>query len=156
MTKRRKTPMKDDARKARNKRKRETKAERIRARATAGWKRRERLAKFKAPTPFEQPEFKATTSDANADAAVKTLLADSFAAHTRALTLRQRGDLPAGDTQLTIARDKRLEAHALDPKHTAPAWTPDADHWRVYAASDVHAELLAFYERRLNPPKETE
>lgn len=71
---------------------------------------------------------------------VATLLRDSRAAHDRARTARSRRQVDEAVTALTLARDLRREADALDPAHTAPAWASERP---------GHDEMVAFYTAKL-------
>jgi hypothetical protein len=92
------------------------------------------------------------------DAEVARLLALSREAHKRkkhaAGTVNARGDVasqpnyPLAEQHMAEALRLRLEAHALDPDHTAPAWSVDA------AANKgiSHAQLVSFMRRYAEIP----
>jgi hypothetical protein len=80
-------------------------------------------------------------------AEVARLLRDALSAHEAAKEARRQKRPDARDL-LIQARELRIEAHRLDPDHTAPAWfeeqviTPNG--------KDTHRELLAFYAQQLD------
>lgn len=76
---------------------------------------------------------------------VAALLTASREAHKRKHAFANRlhhkqhvPDYPAAEAAIAEALDLRLQAHALDPDHTDPAWAKDAV---------PHEELVAFYRR---------
>jgi len=71
---------------------------------------------------------------------ITRLLAASRAAHARALTARQQKQADLATTELTAARDLRLEAHAADPEHTVALWGAEVP---------THASMMAFYSHKL-------
>lgn len=77
---------------------------------------------------------------------VTQLLGQSHVAHERAKQARRRQSADAS-AHLVEARDRRLEAHALDPLHTAPAWV--AEQPKTPTGRDTHTEMLAFYDEQL-------
>jgi hypothetical protein len=83
---------------------------------------------------------------------VTDLLRASLAAHQAALEARQQRDPATASLQLQIAYDLRLQAHRLDPDHTAPAW--QAEDRKTPRGRDTHSELLAFYRSQLGYPVE--
>lgn len=77
------------------------------------------------------------------DEQVDQLLRDSMAAHRIALVMRQRksADAPA---KLTEAATLRRQAIELDPSHDSTAWADEI----TRLGRDLHAELMAFYEKQ--------
>jgi hypothetical protein len=51
--------------------------------------------------------------------------------------------------QLQRAYDLRKDAHALDPEHTAAAWTVDQQ--ATPTGRDTHSDLMTFYRSHLEP-----
>lgn len=78
---------------------------------------------------------------------VERLLAASMVAHQQALAARHQKQFVQAQTYLTTARDRRLEAHALDPEHTAPAWSDTSTKGR-----ERHEDLMDFYDMQLGTP----
>lgn len=84
---------------------------------------------------------------------VHALLTQSRAAHTakkRAAGLTDKHgnvtshpNYPKAEQHIADALRLRLEAHDLDPDHTAPAWRDD---------TTPHAQLVAFYTEYLTIP----
>jgi hypothetical protein len=88
---------------------------------------------------------------------VAELLRLSHAAHAQAKEARRQSALGAADPQartlLTQARGYRLEAHGLDPSHTAPEWA--AEQGKTPVGTDTHTAMLSFYDQQLGPVKAT-
>jgi len=79
--------------------------------------------------------------------AVERLLTESLAAHVRARQMRHEGNKANGsrnwskrNDDLTLARDLRMEAHAMDPAHAAPFWATE---------NPGHETMMLFYQRQL-------
>lgn len=81
------------------------------------------------------------------DEEVATTLRESHAAHQAAFLARQQKDPVTAKTHLETAYRRRLEAHDLDPAHTAPAW--QAEQAKTAVGRDTHTELLGFYRQQL-------
>ncbi len=80
---------------------------------------------------------------------VAELLAASLVSHNDARALRKQQPRPRAAiwSALNKAYHLRMDAHALDPEHTDPAWLDEQavtiPEW------DTHAVMLAFYEQQL-------
>lgn len=74
-------------------------------------------------------------ADSERDAQVSALLSQSRAAHDRKKKaagqtdkdgkVTQRPNYPEAEGEIRLAMHLRLQAHQLDPEHTAPAWHSD-------------------------------
>jgi hypothetical protein len=71
---------------------------------------------------------------------VARLLTASRAAHDRARQARVEKQAETATTELTAARDLRVQAHEADPDHTTPAWA---------AENPGHDAMMDFYTRKL-------
>jgi hypothetical protein len=79
---------------------------------------------------------------------VSDLLAQSMAAHQAALPSSKKQRRPAGwKASLRLARELRVRADALDPKHDDPAWAAEGS--KTPRGYDTHTLLMAFYEGKL-------
>ena len=74
-----------------------------------------------------------------ADPTVTSLLTASRGAHERAKAARHH-KRPDALALLTEARDLRVQAHALDPEHTAEDWALE---------ETSHAAYMAFYAQKV-------
>lgn len=92
--------------------------------------------------PAEKPSEPETPRPSDA---VRTLLHDSWQAHQRYRTAKDRA---AQRDALRLAYDTRMAAHAADPAHADPAW--DTEQSRTQLTVDTHGVLVAFYEKALS------
>ena len=79
-------------------------------------------------------------------AKVTDLLAQAKVAHQAALIARNQRvpDRVEAEAQLRRAYELRTEADALDPEHTARAWSGGG------GPEPTHEQLMAFYRDKLN------
>lgn len=79
------------------------------------------------------------------DEQVDRYLRESMSAHEAARGLRRQR---ANDANAVLARAYQLRQSALelDPERTSPAWQSEVD--RI--GRDIHADLMAFYERHVS------
>lgn len=106
------------------------------------------------PPPVEPPPpTPPPVIDPALASAVEGLLRESAAAHLRAKQLRSQKDFWHGDEQLRIARDKRVQAHELDPEHTAPEW--QVEQARMPHRVNCHDAMMAFYDTHLSDSVQT-
>lgn len=80
---------------------------------------------------------------------VKDLLEQSMNAHKAAASARNQRR-PDARALLETAHRLRLEALALDPSRTDPAWSSEQVH--TVSTADTHDSLMAFYEKQLAKP----
>jgi hypothetical protein len=79
---------------------------------------------------------------------VADLLANSRAAHQAALPGSKKSGRPRlWKDSLRLARELRVQAHAIDPTHSDPAWQAEQD--VTPRGYDTHEMLLDFYEDKL-------
>lgn len=79
---------------------------------------------------------------------VEALLDASIHAHRVSLEARLRKDPVKSIEELQRAYDLRVQAHTLDPDHTAPAWeTVYID--GAQKGRHLHDSLMGFYKQRL-------
>ena len=79
-------------------------------------------------------------------AAVAAKLRESLAAHQQALMARQNRDVEENLSQIGLAYRLRIDAHRLDPDHTAPTWQEDQR--KTPRGRDTHQDFLRFYRQQ--------
>lgn len=85
---------------------------------------------------------------------VSALLSQSRAAHERKKkaagltdrngTITRRPDYPEAEAEMATALSLRLEAHALDPDHHAPAWLLDQTANKGLSHQEICAWMSAY------------
>lgn len=77
---------------------------------------------------------------------IARLLAQSLQAHQDAKRARNSRKPALCREHWQTALNARMDAHALDPKHTDPAWAEEQA--KTPHAYDTHTEMLQFYAER--------